>query len=316
MKIIMNKKIITTIIVVVVLILAAVTGIFINQDSELDEKEFKMYFLTENGSSITAEAKKITYDSEDEILEAVLDSMLKGPGERKNLPIAGNGTRVLDLSQEGSELTVDFSKEFLRDDDTKNMLSVYAVVKTLCQIDKISSVMVTVDGKGVKAADNKVIGFLSHKDINLETDTYTTDSKVITLYFADKDGKNLIRETRTIKITDTKPIESYIISELIKGPVNSDLVATLSPDTELISAETANDTCHVTFKNFIDINLSEPESDKSKLAVYSVVNSLAELDEVKYVRFLFKGKTEETVGPFNFSEDFKKDKDIVRKREI
>ena len=56
----MNKKIITTIIVVVVLILAAVTGIFINQDSELDEKEFKMYFLTENGSSITAEAKKIT----------------------------------------------------------------------------------------------------------------------------------------------------------------------------------------------------------------------------------------------------------------
>ena len=316
MNIIMNKKITTAFIVVAVILLAIITGIFINRDSEFEAKEFKMYFLTESGSSITAESKKITYDSEDEILEAVLDSMLKGPADKKNLPIAGAGTRVLDLSKEGSQLTVDLSKEFLQDDDTKNMLSVYAIVKTLCQIDKISSVMVTVDGKSVKAADNTIIGFLSHKDINLETDTYTTDSKVITLYFADKDEKNLIRETRTIKITDTKPIESYIISELIKGPVNSDLVATLSPDTELISAETANDTCHVTFKNFIDINLSEPESDKSKLAVYSVVNSLAELDEVKYVRFLFKGKTEETVGPFKFNEDFKKDKNIIKEREI
>lgn len=314
--IIMNKKITTAIVIIAIIVLAILTGIFINRDSDISAKEFKMYFLTENGSSITAESKKITYDSEDEILEAVLDSMLKGPSNKKNKPIAGNGTKVLDLSHEGSKLTVDFSKHFLQDDETKNMLSVYAIVKTLCQIDKISSVMVTVEGKRVKAADKTTIGFLSHKDINLETDTYTSDSKVITLYFADKDGKNLIRETRTIKITDTKPIESYIISELIKGPVNSDLVATLSPDTELISAETTKDTCHVTFKNFIDINLSEPESDKSKLAVYSVVNSLSELDEVTYVRFLFEGKTEENVGPFEFNEDFKKNRDIIKEKEI
>lgn len=312
----MNKKITIAVIIAVIIVIATVVGIFINRDSDLSKKDFKMYFLTENGSSITAESKKITYNSDDEILDVVLDSMLKGPSDRKNQPIAGNGTRILDLSQYGSKLTIDFSKHFLQDDDTKNMLSVYAIVKTLCQIDKISSVMVTVEGKSVKAADNTSIGFLSHKDINLETDTYTSDSKVITLYFADKDGKSLVRETRTIKITDTKPIESYIISELIKGPVNNNLVATLSPDTELISAETASDTCHVTFKNFIDINLSEPESDKSKLAVYSVVNSLAELDEVTYVRFLFEGKTEENVGPFKFSEDFKKDKDIIKEKEI
>ena len=306
----MNKKLVIVISSVILVIIAIVVGIFIKKSSDASTKSIKVYYLSESNLSIVPEERKIKTGNRDEILKEVLENILKGPSDKENKAVAGDNTRILSTSFEGTSLTVDFSEEFLRNDKTVNMLSVYAIIKTLCQIDKISRVMITVEGEQVEAADSTPIGFLSNADINLESDTHTPDSKEIILYFANNDGK-LEREIRTIKITDTRPIESYIINELIKGPVNQDLHSTLSSETELISVEKANNVCHVTFKNFIDANLSEPDSDESELAVYSIVNSLTELEDVNSVHFLFEGKTEEVVGQFNFSENFKKNKDIV-----
>lgn len=310
MENVMNKKIIVAIAAAAALLIAAVAGILIKINSDASKKVVDIYYLSEDGLSIVPESKPIKNSGQDEILELVTEEILKGPADKKHKPVVGEGTKVLSTSWEGTNLTIDFSREFLREDKITNMLSVYAVVKTLCRIDNISNVMITAGGEQIITADGVPIGFLSNADINLETDVYTSDSKEITLYFANKNGK-LEKEIRTIKITDTRPIESYIINELIKGPVNDNLSPTLSQDTELISVETAKNTCHITFKNFIDANLSNPESNESKLAVYSVVNSLVELDGVNSVRFLFEGKTEEPVGSFKFNEDFKKNKEII-----
>lgn len=308
----MKKKIILFVVLAIAITAGIVFGFSLkNSKTKALTKDINIYFLNENASSIVLETRTLNYDSESELLNLVLENIIKGPQNAKNRPVAEKNTRVLDTKYNQSTLTVDFSGEFLRDDNTTNMLSVYAVIRTLCQLDKITGVMVTVEGQPIRAADGSLIGFLTNNDIDLESDRHTTDSKDITLYFADKDG-NLTKEVRTIKITDTRPIEGYIIKELIKGPVNKNLSPTLAPDTELISAETAKNTCHVTFKNFIDKNLSDPSSHKSMLAVYSVVNSLTELDEVNSVRFLFEGKTEDIVGQFDFSGEIKKNKDIIK----
>lgn len=312
MEFIMNKKAVFAVLTAVLVLAAIIAGIVINNNSGNETKTINIYFLNENSSSIVPETRKIKYNSGDDVLGLVLDNILKGPSNNKRQPVVGKNTRVLNTSFEENNLTVDFSKEFLRDDTTENMLSVYAIIRTLCQVDKVTGVMVTVEGEPVTAADGTIIGFLTNTDIDLESDMNAADLKEITLYFADKNSEKLVKEVRTIKITDTRPIESYVINELIKGPADKELTATLSADTELISAETAKGTCHVTFKNFIDKNLFDPSSEKSKLAVYSVVNSLAELDDVRTVRFLFEGKTEEYVGQFDFSREFKADRDLVK----
>ena len=309
---IMNKKVILAVLAVAIILTVAFVSIWSGRNSKNSEKNINLYFLNEAASSIEQEERKIAYDNADELPGLVLENLLKGPQSKKLRAIAGKNTKVLGTYYNESNLTVDFSKEFLSGDSAKNMLSVYAMVRTLCQIDKIGGVMVTVEGQQVMAADGSLIGFMSNSDINLESDTYTTDSKNIVLYFADKNGKSLVKEVRTIKITDTRPIENYIVSELIKGPVNKELSSVLTSDTELISAETNNGTCHVTFKNFIEKNLSDPTSDKSALAVYSVVNSLTSLNEVNSVRFLFEGKTAEMVGTFDFSQVFEENKKIIK----
>ena len=307
----MMKKIILAVLPVVIILTAIIVGIFTTPEETSASKKLNMYFLNEDVSSIVSEEREIYYNSNDELVELATEALLKGPQDRKNQAIAGKNTKLLSASLDGANLTVDFSKEFLREDQKKNMLSVYAVIRTLCQIDRITNVLVVVEGSPVTAADGSIIGYMSNSDINLESDTYTTDSKNIILYFADKEGKKLTKEVRTIKITDTRPIESYVISELIKGPVNKELLATLTSDTELISAETTNGTCHVTFKNFIEKNLSASSTDKSLLAIYSVVNSLTALNDVSSVRFLFEGKIEEMVGGFDFSNVFSENIEII-----
>ncbi len=300
----MNKKIILAFLSVAIIIGALSISFLTNRHTGNMEKNIDIYFLNETQTSIVTESRTIWYDTPEELVDLVIGSILKGPSGSKLKPVAGKGTKLISTKTDALSLTVDFSKEFLREDTGTNMLSVYAIVKTLCQIDKVTAVKVTVEGEAVIAADGSPIDFIANRDINLETDMYNTDSKNITLYFASKDGLRLEKEVRTIKITDTRPIESYVIGELIKGPVNKELTATLTADTELISAETTNGTCHVTFKNFLEKNLADPSSSKSVLAVYSVVNSLTALDGVSNVRFLFEGKTAEMVGSFNFADVF------------
>lgn len=308
----MNKKVVLAILSVVIIVSALAVSFFGSHQSGGMEKNIDIYFLNDKDSSLATENRTVKYDNPDELLRLVTENILKGPSGGKLHAVAGKGTKILGIEQYESNLTVDFSKEFLRENTATNMLSVYAIVKTLCQIDKVMSVKVTVEGKPVVAADGNEMSFIANRDINLETDMFTTDSKNITLYFASKDGTKLEKEVRTIKITDTRPIESYVINELIKGPVNKDLSATLAAETELVTAETNNGTCHVTFKNFIEKNMQDPANTKSMLAVYSVVNSLTALEDVSSVRFLFEGKTAEMVGTFNFAEVFSENKALEK----
>ena len=307
----MNKKIILVILPLLIIAAAATIGFWTKNNTSEAEKNINLYFFNEKESSIVPESRSLKYNNADDLVNLALNALIKGPSDGKLKPIMSKNTKVRSENMNESQLTVDFTNEFMHDDVTKNMLAVYAIVRTLCQIDKVGNVMVTVDGTPVAAADGGTIGFLSNSDINLESDTYTTDSKNIILYFADRNTNKLAKEARTIKITDTSPIESYVINELIKGPVTKELSATLTSDTELVSVETTNGTCHVTFKNFTDKNLSDPNDPKSMLAVYSVVNSLTQLPEIDSVRFLFEGKTVDTLGPFNFSDVFVQNNDLI-----
>lgn len=307
----MNKKVILAVLSVVIILVASGLGIYKGFQKNSSEKTLKIYFLNKTATDIVTEERHMDGDN-DKLLDLLIEEILKGPDSGKNKPVVGKNTVVKSKKKTDTYITVDFSKEFLRESDTENMLSVYAISRTLCQVEKVTDVMVTVEGEPVKTPDGATIGYLKNNDINLENDTFTNDSKNITLYFAKKDGSGLAKEVRTIKITDTKPIEWYVVAELIKGPVNKDLKGTLSKDTELMAVETAKSTCHITFKNFIEKNMSKPDSFESELAVYSVVNSLLELEDIGSVRFLFDGKTAEMVGKFNFSEEFGKNSEIIR----
>lgn len=272
------------------LIAAAAACSLILKYSSTNKKTYaiELYFINENATSIQAQKHEIKYEYESELPEKVIEQLRRGPSDSKSMRVMDKGVRWK-ITADGTRLLVDFSQKFLTTDSSKNLLATYAVVKSLCGIDGITAVKVTVEGGEIIAPDNSRIDYLTDKDINLEGDTHYEESRAIKLYFKNKDTGALESETRVIKSANAEPIEKLIVLELIKGPNSSDKESVLTPDTQILSAESAEGTAYINMsQSFVDKNSGT--GDKEQNAVFAIVNSICELPNINSVQFLVEGK--------------------------
>lgn len=283
----------------------------IESDYVSDRYNGELYFFNSEMTGIESESREIKYRDNQELAENVIEELRKGPKDRRLAAILERKAHLISLDGlETGNLVVNFSREFLSGDNTKDLLSVYAVVKSLCALRSIESVKVVIEGRDIYTDDGSIIGYLSDRDINLSTDTYTSEMRDIVLYFPNKDGSKLLKESRTIKVTDQQPIAQYIINELIKGPESESMTAPLNSGTVLLSVETSNNICFVNFKaNFIDKNSGS--ADKEKMTIYSIVDSLTELETIERVQFLMDGKKVNDFGNINIGSMFGRDESII-----
>jgi germination protein M len=76
------------------------------------------------------------------------------------------------------------------------------------------------------------------------------------------------------------------VEQLIKGPKEKGYTATLSSKIKIINVMTANNICYVDFDESF---LTEQSSVSNTLVIYSIVNSLSELNEIHKVQISVKG---------------------------
>lgn len=306
-----TKRIAFIIIAVAAAVMAAVAAIYINFDSGTEKISVDLYFMNTEGTGIEAEPREIKYRDDIELIEEVIDKVRKGPATSQRGRIMPKDTRLNRLEFADDSVIVDFSHRFLSDDSSKNVLSVYAIAKTLCSTGKVWSVKVTVNGEPVYDRDGNPLDFLAADDINLETDEYSREMRDVVLYFGDRQTKLLVKEERTIRITDQQPIEQYIINELIKGPDDTSLEPLLSPDTVLVSAEVEDNICYLNFRSgFLKENSGDEQHERQ--VIYSVVNSLTELQTISRVQFYMDGKRVESFGSFDIKEYISRDISIIQ----
>ncbi len=300
-----------TIIIILLAVILVFVGIFVlNIDKDANSTEpIDVYFLNGEMTSIVPEKREVKYENKEELVELVLLELSKGPSESGNVRIMPKDT-LWSVSGSSSHLTVDFTQNFLTTDNSRNLLATYAVVKSLCSINGVVAVKVTVSGGELIAPDGNTIDYLSDKDINLEKDKSTDDIKGIKLYFANADN-TLSSQWRTVNISESVSLCQNVLTELIKGPDEGTLLPTVSADTEVISMEITEGTAYLNMsKSFIDKNSSTPE--KEQLAVYSIVNSLTELDGVENVQFLIDGMKASGFKSIDLTMLFTKNDTIVR----
>ena len=113
---------------------------------------------------------------------------------------------------------------------------------------------------------------------------------MVSLYFQNKDSKELQKETRLI---DSKELlmDPYkeLIEMLIKGPESEALEKTIPEGTKLLGAELEGNCLKVNFSSeFID-NVAEDEKTK-KNCIEGIVNTLTELNEVNSVKIMINGE--------------------------
>ena len=149
-------------------------------------------------------------------------------------------------------------------------------------------------------------------------------TKTVTLYFAslEDDQAYLVKETREVKNLEEN-IYKAIIEELIGGPTSQDLYPTIPPDSVVNSVKLTNGLAVVDFDLRIITNYEDiPHSSTTEtLAIYSIVNTLTEFEEIEMVKITIEGKdsgevegiyVEDFWGHIGIYENFYRNTEIIK----
>ena len=208
--------------------------------------------------------------------------------------------------------TVDFSKEYYDLTAAQEVLLRASVVRTLTQLDSISYVTFTVNSIPLVDSDDEIVGSMAADDFveNPGEQINTSVKETLTLYFADKDGTGLEKQTRVIHYSSNIALEKLVVEQLIEGPKGSKLKATLPGTTKLINVSVADRICYLnfdsSFRNTIDNKLTED------VVLYSIVNSLTSLPTVDKVQISLDGENDGMLlYNYKLSDMYEFNKDIV-----
>ena len=113
---------------------------------------------------------------------------------------------------------------------------------------------------------------------------------IISLYFKNIETNSLITEAKAIDVKELyQNPYTYLINMLIAGPESEKLESAIPEGTKVNSCELKGNTVYVDLSTeFID-NAPSGITEESVI-VYSIVNTLTELNEVSGVKFLINGE--------------------------
>lgn len=151
---------------------------------------------------------------------------------------------------------------------------------------------------------------LQPTEVEIQPEEEITDEQmrqtIVTLYYQNKETKELMPEGRTI---DSKELLSdpyvTLMKLLIEGPKSENLQSAIPEGTRVIKAELKGDILYLDLsKEFIDNHEGGEEAEN--LTIYSIVNTVTELNEVNSVKILINGREDQSFNDnkINFRNAF------------
>ncbi len=208
------------------------------------------------------------------------------PGLRRPFP-AGVGITGRTLMPDG-ELVLDLSAGYLTLSGIEKSAADYCLALTFCGLDGVEAVSVRVNGVIVTS------GLLA-EDALLYDSEVTPYDKRLKLYFADEGGRYLGIEYHSLTVSEGASLERCVMEELLRGSYGDKLYSAIPENTRLLSVYTENGLCTVDLSQEFLVGKPASIAD-SRLAVYSVVNSLCSLSDVNEVTILVDGRRLEQYG--------------------
>ncbi|MBO5454222.1 MAG: GerMN domain-containing protein [Clostridia bacterium] len=298
------KRITALILCIVFLLLTGCSG-------SSEKMNVKLCFLDSEKTGVVYEEREISYTKDEEIPSLVMDEFLKGPENSELRTIVPEGLRVNEVITNNNLIVVDFSSEFVQENNADNLLLRTCVVNTLTAVAGIDNVLILVNGDNLTDVNGDVIGIIKKGDIVSDQELTQETDALITLYFSESDYAALISETREVTISQNETTEMKIMKELLKGPEKKNLQRTIPAETKILSVETKDGVCFVNLsQDFISKNSGGISAQT--LSVYSIVNSLTELEMVDKVQFLIEGQKVESFIDMIFNEPFVRDEGLIR----
>ena len=284
---------------------------------EIKDSKYILYYKNSSDTELVTEPYDASSTTADDLVQEFLDAMNEEPDSLSYKRAIPDPVVVNEISPvTNKEVTIDFSSSYTSMNNISEILCRTAIVKTLCQIGGVEFVTFTVEGQPLLDQNKKQLVSMKNDDfVVLENNAnYSQDARFY-LYFSSEKGDTLLTTRVRVTYDGTKSMEQMVIEYLIQGPtaisgLTKTLNATIPKGTKLIKASTSEDgTCTVDFNEKF---LIRDTKIKDEVVIYSIVNTLKDLQGVKKVQFLINGEKKKTYGDIkNFDEEFDRNLDIM-----
>lgn len=196
------------------------------------EGEARVWFLAaQNGEKGSALAWEYRTLPEGEGAEALLSLLLKGPADPALRSPFPRGTAVKDWRMEGETLLLDLSEAYGGLSGAELSLADGCLTLTLCQLDGVEQVYLTVEGRSRPFRDQ----VLSPGDFLLENGAGGAGESEVTLWFPG--GEGLASENRTLTLAVGDDPRIAALQALLEGPESGELWPICPEGTTLLSLE-------------------------------------------------------------------------------
>lgn len=298
---------------IVFIIFAVVIGISAIKDEEKNTSvepislTQEIYYVEIESSTLKTEQHVIGGKTLLEMLNNAVKELRTKPKSETLASAIPQELQILNISLEDSVVTINVSNNYRDMKTGQEMFCRAALVWTFTGFYFVDQVEILVEGVPLAKTNGEPFGPMGRDDLIVDAQIEaepTNSTRVLTLYFANKDATALVAEKRKVEVNPNQPVEKYILEQLIIGPKEDGHVATVPPETKIRNIQTADGICYVDLSEEF-VTKHGGGSTGETFTVYSIVNSLAELKEIEKVQFLIEGeKQDEFKGHLEFGKPF------------
>lgn len=248
----------------------------------------QVYYINRDETNIRALEYNLQETDTLKSVEEVLEVLRTAPEEKELKATLFAEVEVKSYVLTDAKLIIDFSSSYRQMIPTTEVLVRAALVRTLTQIKGIQTVEFKMEGENFLDHAGIVVGAMTAEQFidNTGTEINAYEVATLQLYFANKEGTELVPVSQTVEYNTNISLEKLVIEQLIKGPTGLDSYPTINPSTKLINVTVTDGTCYV---NLDQTFLTQVYMVSSEVTIYSIVNSLVELENVNKVQILING---------------------------
>lgn len=274
------------------------------QKEDSDAIVYPVYYVSNSETKVEMHNQVMQTETEEEQLQELIKCLATVPDKLEYKAPLSMGFQLLDISVNEGMVQLDVDASYLNMTPTTEVLVRAAIVRTLTQLPNVNYVGITVEGNQLYDSIGKIVGWMNAEQFinNDGNEINTYELTRVKLYFANEGGNKLIAAYREKHYSTNTPIERFVVEELIAGPSGqvAGLYPCINPQTKVINVMTKDGICYVNLDSGF---LTVQNNVSTEVAIYSIVNSLAELSNVNKVQILINGEIPSTFNVSTFERN-------------
>lgn len=269
-----------------VLMAAAAAGCTDTPQPQTPEHPFLFYYervevLYDSDSGVIG-AEERDFDPKTADAAALLEEYFKGAVSQELILPFPEDTCAVNCDVDGGTVFLTLNSGYSRLSGISKSVAEACLAKTLLQLPQVERVCIrSLSGENT---------WLRRGDMILRDDSAQVQDTTVKLYFADADNRYLVAEQRSAGSTADKALPEFIVRQLMAGTRQRGLHGIVPKDAGLRSIRVSEGVCIVDFT--VEFLTDKPTSYlEERMLVYSIVNSLTELESIDAVELRADGES-------------------------